>query len=323
MRSLFRRRRLIVKGLLVLLCLAGMGILGLWVWVCPGGLPLFGDPRGYLETRRGTAADSRVERVFEQDNDQISHVQLNADSGLVVNLAVRLPPERPVQGLPLVLLVGGYRTGRDAVGLVGDGRGMVLAAIDYPLPGARRLKGMRAVAALPRIRRAIYDTPPALSVALDYLLALPEVDPSRVELVGVSMGAPLVCVAGAIDPRFTRVWAVQGGGNAYVLFDHLLQKKIPRAAPRYLAACTIDRLLRTISPEFWVAEISPRPFVLVTAADDERIPKVCADLLYERAGEPRTRIDLPGEHIQPGDRAMIDQLFAIMQQHMADGRSGP
>lgn len=320
-RAFLSRRRFLVKAILAFFCLIGGGFLGLWVWVCPNGLPLFGEPRRYFEARRGSEpATSQVRRLDALGEDTVRHVRLSVDSGLVVDLAVRVPAERPQRGLPLVLLVGGYRTGRNAVSLVGEGRGMVLAAIDYPLPDARRLKGWRAVAALPRIRGAIYDTPPAMMVALDYLLSLPEVDPARVELVGVSMGAPLVCVAGALDARFTRVWAVQGGGNATVLFDHLLQKKIPTATPRFLAARTIDRLLRTISPEFWVAEISPRPFVLVTARDDERIPKACADVLFERAGMPRARIDLPGAHIKAGDREMIDLLFDTMQAHI-DGES--
>ncbi|CAM2005659.1 alpha/beta hydrolase family protein [Acanthopleuribacter pedis] len=314
---LLKSRRFWKWFLLAPLCLTVLGFLGLWAWLTPRGLPLFGEPRDYFMERKGTvAAAPAVKSIVEEGRAPVSHVRLASDSGLVVDLAVRRPEHRPQQGLPLVLLVGGYRTGKNAVHLAADGNGMVLAAIDYPLPGARTLKGFRAVAALPQIRGAIYDTPPALMLALDYLITLPEVDPARIELVGVSMGAPLVCVAGALDARFTRVWAVQGGGDPFALFYHLLERKIPSAPPRYLAARIIERLLLTISPERWVAEISPRPFVLVTAADDERIPKSCADLVFDSAREPRKRIDLPGEHIQPEHGEMIDRLFQMLRDHM-------
>lgn len=314
---LFASRRFWRRLLVTPLFGIAVGLPALWLWLCPGGLPLVGSPRDYFLARRGTTttvAGNPLE--LRRYGGTVREVRLEADSGLVVDLSVRRPAQRPNRGLPLVLLVGGYRTGRNAVHLVGNGDDMVLAAIDYPLPGSRKLKGFKAVAALPRIRRALYDTPPSLMVALDYLLTLPEVDPSRVELVGVSMGAPLVCAAGALDTRFARVWAVQGGGDAYKLFYHSLEKKIPATLPRHVAARIIDRLVRTISPEFWVAEISPRPFVLVTAVDDERIPKVCADIVFDHAQSPKKRLDLPGVHIKPGDRQMVDLLFDTLRDHM-------
>ena len=48
-------------------------------------------------------------------------------------------------------------------------------------------------------------------MALDWLLTLPWVDRERVELVGVRLDVPFAAVAGALDPRFRRVWLMQGG----------------------------------------------------------------------------------------------------------------
>ena len=57
---------------------------------------------------------------------------------------------------------------------------------------------------MPAIRGAIFDTPPALMLAADYLLGQPDADPRRLEVVGVSLGAPFAILAGALG-RFAYV----------------------------------------------------------------------------------------------------------------------
>ncbi len=86
------------------------------------------------------------------------------------------------QSLPVLVLIGGHLTGKDAVDLVGKPVGIAFAAIDYPYPGDTVIAGFGAtIRAIPRIQRAFIDTPPALSLALEWLLQQSWADPRRIE----------------------------------------------------------------------------------------------------------------------------------------------
>ena len=77
----------------------------------------------------------------------------------------------------------------------------VVAAIEYPYHGAPNPKGLAVVREVPAIRRAILDTPPAILLALDYLLAQRDVDSARVKLRHRS--APVPARVAASNGGFT------------------------------------------------------------------------------------------------------------------------
>ncbi|MFN0100266.1 MAG: hypothetical protein ACKVS7_16500, partial [Gemmatimonadaceae bacterium] len=47
--------------------------------------------------------------------------------------------------------------------------------------------------------------------------------------------------------------------------------------------------------------VAPRPVVMLSATDDERIPRESVDALWDAMQAPRERVWLPGKHMQ-GDR---------------------
>ncbi len=311
-----KRRRLFkivlgLTGFLVLLALA------LGLWLRPEGLPLFASPEAWMLGRHGHPLGvTSAEPEAVADGTSIHDLQLTSDSGLVVDFMLR-SPSAPAQALPLIVLVGGYRTGRGAVRLISDSQTFFVAAIDYPFDGDIRIKGTGPVLrALPRMRLALYEVIPALMLVLDHLLATYPIDPARVELVGVSLGAPLVCVAGALDQRFKRVWAIEGGGDLLTIFDHNLKAKAPNPILRFAASHFATRIVATLAPEDWVGRIAPRPFIMVEAVRDERIPAQCSELLFQSSREPRERINIPGGHLDIKKEGAVDELVRIVQNRL-------
>jgi len=289
----------------------GLALVGAggWTWLAR-------DPTATIVARRGRLHAIVEAPSFAVGAGQIDQgVRLRSTSGLEVELSLRRPDDGGTRPRPAVLLLGGLETGRRAVGLIPDGRGVVIAAISYPC-AVVKIRGPSDVLAA---RRAILDTPAAVMLAMDYLCELPFVDRSRVELVGVSLGAPFACVAGGLDSRFARVWVVHGGGGALGMFDHGLKKEIGFAPARRLAAVAVWCLARgpTMSPEHWVGRVAPRPFVQVNAQDDARIPRACVDLLYESAGDPKERIWLPGGHVDGGDQEQVRALCELLLERIA------
>lgn len=256
------------------------------------------------------------------DGHLVQAVRLTAASGLQVDLLVKRPPpgEAAEPGpsspkRPLVVLLGGHNTGQDAVRLIPETHGAVVAALNYPYRGEHRAKGFEVIRQVPAIRTAMLDTPPAVMLAMDYLLALPDVDPRRTEGVGISLGAPFMVIAGALDSRFSRVWAIHGSGGSYGPLEANLRRSIPSAPARAAVAGLATLLISgpRLAPEQWVEQISPRPFVMLNASDDERMPRRFVDRLYERAREPKSMIWVPGGHVRPDPdvvRPLVDTVLA-------------
>jgi len=300
-----------------------VGGLGLALAMALGGVWLVErDPTPRFLARRSRLVAAVVETSARTGADVVERVRLRSASGLGVELAIKRPLEDGTpRRRPLVVLLGGLETGRDAVDLVADTRGTVIAALSYPYRGATALHGPRVVLAVPAIRAAILDTPPAILLSLDHLLAQAYVDPRRVELVGVSLGAPFAIVAGALDPRCRRVWSVHGAGDLRRLLDAGLRGRIAAAPPRAALAALayLCGAGPSVAPERWVGRIAPRPFVMVNGLDDERLPRRAILELYARAREPKELVWVPGPHVEPERRQVVERLLDRVLGRIAAG----
>lgn len=278
---------------------------------------LLRDPVARFDARRSALTNvrelppTRDGATLEQD------VELAAKSGLRVELAIRRPAgeERTPIRRPIFIVLGGAVRGKDAGKLIGDTRGAIFASLKYPYDGKLKATGaMEVLAQVPAIRRAFYDTPPAVQLALDYLLARPDVDSTRVELVGASFGAPFAAIAAARDTRVTRLWLAHGGGDSYALLEHNLQRDIPNATLRAPLARLANILISgpRFTPEAWVGHVAPRPVIMLNAEDDEQIPRASVELLYAAAQAPKELVWLPGKHMQGNRPEVIEALIDAM-----------
>jgi hypothetical protein len=215
--------------------------------------------------------------------------------------------------LPGVVILGGHVTGATAAKLVGEAPGIAVAAMSYPFTGNPKPGTATFLREIPKIRGAFLDTPPALMLVMDYLYRRDDVDTTRIEAVGVSLGAPFVTIAGALDSRFTRIWALHGSGGSYAPLEASMRRTIGFGPLRAVAAAIANVLISgpRLAPEKWAAQISPRPFVMVNAMDDERLPRESVEALYAGAAEPKELIWTSGRHIH-ADAETIQRLVGIV-----------
>ena len=298
-----RRRISIIAGATLLVALI----------VVASAAYLLRDPLPHFRARHAPIDSVVRGAAVAEGGYELTPVRLVATSGLAVDLVVRRAIADSGRLLPLAIILGGPNTGRETARMVGDTHGIVVAAISYPFAGNPRPDAATFLREIPAIRGAFLDTPPAIMLALDHLLRLPGVDTSRVEAIGVSLGAPFVCIAGAIDARITRVWAVHGSGGSYLPLEANMQRTIRLTPVRMLAAAIANVIINgpRLDPVRWVGRIAPRPFIMVNATGDERLPRAAVDALYNSARQPKERVWMTGVHVH-GDSATITRIVEIV-----------
>ncbi len=300
-----RRAKLALTLLALILC-AGAG-----------AAYLLRDPLPHFTARRSSFASAVVGDSIVDPDYVLTPVRVTATSGLAVDLMLRRPRSDSGTRLPLAVVLGGHYTGRKAVDLLGPTPGVAVATLSYPFTGDPRPDALTFLSEIPKIRAAFLDTPPAVMVALDYLWRQPGIDTTRIEAIGVSLGAPFMTIAGALDPRLSRVWVLHGSGGSYVPLEANMKRNIPIAPVRALAAGIANVIINgpSLDPVKWVPRIAPRPFMMVNASDDERLPRRGVDALYASAREPKEIVWMSGRHVH-SDRETIQRLVAIVMERM-------
>jgi dienelactone hydrolase len=272
------------------------------------------DPMPHFMARRSSLVAADTGSAATDSTGVFTPVHIKATSGLEVDLMVRRPLGASNDArLPLVVILGGHLNGREAVHLVGSTPGVAVAALSYPFNGDPRPSAATFLREIPQIREAFLDTPPAIMLALDYLVKLPFVDSSRVDMVGVSLGAPFATIAGALDDRFRRVWSLHGSGGSYRPLEANMGRTIHFAPLRVVAAFLANIIIDgpRLDPVHWAPLIAPRPFIMVNAASDERLPRASIEDLYRSAHEPKELMWMNGKHIH-GDSATIRRLVDVV-----------
>lgn len=278
------------------------------------------QPRqAWFDERQGSIAETAADLTPVEFSQYSESVRLESDSGLGVDFRVirKANLDAPT---PVLLILGGHRTGRDAVDLFGDAGERVIVGIDYPYDGPEKVKGIVATArAIPLARRAILDTVPAVSLVIDWLQQQPWVDADRIVVVGASLGVPFAAAAAARDERISAAILVHGAADNRLWLEVQVARRIENAALHYPLSNLLNWL--AYGPVFdtprFVAKISPRPVLIVGATEDERTPAGQAELLYEAAGEPKRLRYTEGLHIQPGRADIVAELLDIAHEELS------
>ena len=284
-------------------------------------LPDSSDPSNEFYQRKGSLQSVDIESEWQEGDLIFRRITLHSNSGLKVNMTTRLPQKRTAQGHPLVLILGGIRTGRDAVHLVSQQQPIILAAISYPGYDKWAQEGMKRID-MRQYQQTVRDTAPAVLLALDYLLAQESADKQQVELVGISLGAFFVSIPAALDRRVTRTWLVHGAGEPEKVIAHKLKGRIKNALLRKLVAWASARLIavESLRPENWLWRISPRKLVFINAKDDEAMPLTSVAAMHRSASQPYEVIWTEGQHITTDRTEVVQGLVNLIMQRVQTTR---
>jgi len=161
-------------------------------------------------------------------------------------------------------------------------------------------------------------------LAHSLLLSLPEVDPDRTGVTGISWGGYLTCILAGVDSRFKLAVPVYGCG--YYLDTTF------GSAVRGLGGERTDRWMRWWDPSVYLKDAA-MPMLWVTGSNDFAYCFPALQQSYRATGGPRTlciRLRMPHGHGPPGEnpeeiRVFADSLFqggAPLATITGQGREG-
>ncbi len=171
------------------------------------------------------------------------------------------------------------------------GRGIACAVMDLPYHGYRQRRNVAPAA--PYLEGSVASSVQALGQAASdvhtvtsWLSVQPGVDPHRLGIVGISLGAIVAHLAMGEDDRLTAGVAVVGGGDLPDLSrTSALVRLLRRLYSQPLDPATLGGL-RVVDPLTYAARNRPRRVLMIEAARDSLVPPRDATELWEALGRP-------------------------------------
>lgn len=219
------------------------------------------------------------ELLKETDNYTLYEVVYESRGADIEGL-IRIPANRSGKQVPgIVLLPGATVTKEGEQGLAGYlcDLGYASIAIDQRNLGGIDMEGDLRIflnGEEPTQHKMVYD---ALSAA-EVLRRQPEIDPDRILYLGESNGGRFAIAGCALDERARGVVAISTCGYGIDALVASARMKDP----------AVIRFYRSVDPDTYLGEISPRTFVMIHSLNDPVIPYNSAQQTYIKIGEPKS-----------------------------------
>jgi fermentation-respiration switch protein FrsA (DUF1100 family) len=222
-----------------------------------------------------------------RNSSQIERHVFRLHVGDAVVPSVLVLPAGPTREVPAALLLHGYSSRKermaDTIGRALATRGVAAIAIDLPLHGERdaplqRQSLLNPLALVRHWRLALAEC----AAALNCLAEHERYDPSRLAIVGYSLGAFVGVAAAARDTR-VRALVLAAAGD------------LPLGTP-------LERLVRRIAdPIKAVRKLAGRPLLMAHGRHDRTVAPRDAQRLYDAAGEPKEMRWWNAGHMLPAE----------------------
>src|SRR5262245_14978649 len=209
------------------------------------------------------------------------------------------------------VLLGGFFAGDRAALLLPKKLHAHVLAVDWPWKGPRKLSAMQFVRSLPAIRQTALRSPAALAIGVDAVSRQPEVDATRIALVGASLGVPSTVAALELTYAPAACALLYGGADIETWMSHALTRygspeRVARLVAKYAVA-----FVRPLEPVLHRAEAKLR-MLIVNARCDRFVPLAVAQALHRTFPQAAVRWK-DGPHLDGRPGPLVDDLAAEVE----------
>jgi len=245
-------------------------------------------------------------------------VRLANPDGGEVRFVVSLPPNLPEAPLPALVVVPGPGDPRRVLAQIPAPGANAVIVYDYPYDAAT-WRAASLPARLWTARDIAFRMPDEVTAIIAWARRQEWIDPSRVSLVGISLGAVALPVI-----RHRAAAAAQKVGPSVLAYGgvdlHALARANLEVSPGWLrdaAAWLVWLALRPLEPATHLPEISG-PFLLINGSDDPRIPRESIEGLRALTPSPRKFVTLDGGHINNDRPAIIAETIRVAREWLRE-----
>jgi pimeloyl-ACP methyl ester carboxylesterase len=205
------------------------------------------------------------------------------------------------------VLLGGFHTGDKAALLVPDDTLFNMLAVNWPWAGKRRLSPREFALQLPAIQRAVNRSPSILAIGAAAAAQSRGVDPSRIVLVGASLGVPPVLAALRLTSVPAAVVLLDGGADLEGMIRVGLEREGWVSAAAAVSAAGAMQWLWPLEPTLNAPAAVRLPVLLLNSRGDELVPR--ASVLKLQASLPHATVRWrEGGHIRPSQKDVFARL---------------
>jgi hypothetical protein len=210
-----------------------------------------------------------------------------------------------------VVLLGGFFAGDRAALLLPERLHAHVLAVDWPWKGPRRLSAIQFVRSLPAIRRTALRSPAALAIGVDAVSRQPEVDTTRIALVGASLGVPSTVAALELTSAPAACALLYGGADIKTWLSHALTRNgSPDSLAPVIAKYAVA-FVRPLEPALHKAGATLR-MLIVNARCDQFVPLAVAQALHRAFPKAAVRWK-EGPHLDGRPGPIVDDLAAEVE----------
>lgn len=216
-----------------------------------------------------------------------------------IRITLSLPDPTPAARLPVVVLLGGLRTGCENISYVKAPGRNVLVGFEYPIP--RKVERSWSLPfKLSELRRQVLSVPGQVVALLEWLHAQPWADPVRGSVIGVSLGALYL-------PSIQHLAQTHGIGLKHLIIAYggvdigaMVANRLtygPAWARRAIGAF-VAASLRPVEPALHLPKLKGEFLLIGASGLDKYIPACSIERLYDLTPEPKTVLMLKGGHFR-------------------------
>ncbi len=314
MRSLNRYAITFLGAFVGLVCVAGAWLA--WQYIRD---PLAAFPRQPFPLR--IVSEERLAPTAPSGMRHYRKLVFASAEGEKVQITVSLPAHAPARPMPVLILLGGLRTGQNNVKYVPQPGDNVIIGYEYPIDKKIR-RGPAIVWKAAALRRAVLQVPGQVTAIIRWARSQPWADPERISVLGFSLGALYLPTVHrmAREQGFALGPAIlaYGGADIAALLSHRLEQG-PRWS-RDLIAAVVAAVLRPVEPALHLPHLRGE-FLLISGADDLLVPEASSELFQRLTPEPKTVVRLEGGHIRGRKDELAQRIVAISRDWLLQRRA--